>query len=179
MKLKYLLGGVFLFLALTIGASAAPYSTVEVEIFIGEGCRYCAKTEAYLEQLQKTTYPNIVINKHEVYRDADNQKLFINYAEVYKFTPDGVPFTIIGNAVIGGADLNAIDAQLEFCKLNSCPDPSAIYSNYFEGRDPNAPSKAADIDTTKYENMGWIIIFVVFIAIASVAVVSIKNKDKN
>jgi cytochrome c biogenesis protein CcdA/glutaredoxin len=92
--------------------------TVELVLFWGEGCPYCAAERAYLDDLAATR-PRLVVLEYEVYRDEANRRLFEEMAAEVGFTPRSVPTTFLGAQVWVGFDdsvaasiREAVDAAL-------------------------------------------------------------------
>lgn len=88
-----------------IAASAAEkQNPVILYFFYGQGCPHCAKEEKFLEKLQ-TEFPDLKIEKFELWYNQDNQKLLQKIVEKLKIRGNSVPITIIdGKAIYGYAD---------------------------------------------------------------------------
>lgn len=74
---------------------------VTLYFFWGEGCPYCTKQKAFIEQMKKK-YPHVVFKDYEVWNNVENRKLFIEMSQKYNITPRGVPITFIGSKVFMG-----------------------------------------------------------------------------
>ncbi len=88
-------------LAVGGSASAAPTEdadTVTLVLFHGDGCPHCASERAWLEELAAVR-PGLRIEQYEVWNDADNRALLVEYAERLGFEPTGVPVTVVGDEV--------------------------------------------------------------------------------
>ena len=82
-------------------ASAAPTEDtdpVTLVLFHGDGCPHCASERAWLEELAAVR-PGLRIEQYEVWNDADNRALLVEYAERLGFEPTGVPVTVVGDEV--------------------------------------------------------------------------------
>ena len=77
--------------------------TVTLVLFHGEGCPHCAAERAFLDELA-ATHPQLRVEAHEVWYDADGQRLLSATAERMGFEPTGVPVTVIGDRVWIGFD---------------------------------------------------------------------------
>jgi cytochrome c biogenesis protein CcdA/glutaredoxin len=100
---------------------------VEIVLFYGRGCPYCAAMRDYLGTL-KARYPQLSVRDYEVYFNGDNARLFERVADAYKFTIEGVPTTFLGDRVYSGygEDLQSeIEAQIKICMAQGCASPLA------------------------------------------------------
>jgi cytochrome c biogenesis protein CcdA/glutaredoxin len=87
-------------------AGAEP-ADVELVIFWGEGCPYCAAERDFLEDLAASR-PGLVVRDHEVYGDEANRRLFEQMAADAGITPRSVPTTFLGDRVwVGFGDATA------------------------------------------------------------------------
>jgi glutaredoxin len=75
---------------------------INVYIFRGEGCQYCAKALAFFEGLddEYQSYFNLV--EREVWYDTDNATLMQTVADYFGDTVKGVPYIIIGDKTFNG-----------------------------------------------------------------------------
>lgn len=110
-------------LAPPIAGSDAPptdaVSPVEVIVFFGEGCPYCAQELEFLVGLQERT-PEIDVLAYEVWGNEANRAYFRTLAEAAGVDAGSVPTTFIGDLVWVGFDpvvadqiTAAVDAHLE------------------------------------------------------------------
>jgi len=80
-------------------------STVQVLIpavyFYGDGCVHCAKVEPLLESLEEK-YPELRLEKLEVYNNVTNQQRFVALNQQHNMTNAGIPELFIGNMVLMG-----------------------------------------------------------------------------
>ncbi len=76
--------------------------TATLEFFYGETCPHCAKEEVFLDDLQAEFGEQLVIERYEVYFDADNQKLYQQRITDFAIQNSGVPLTIVGDEYIVG-----------------------------------------------------------------------------
>jgi glutaredoxin len=113
------------FLAVTGGQPvSAEQNVVNIYIFEGEGCPYCAKALAYLHSLAEED-PRIVIHDFEVYHNLENRAYFIDFAAKHGYEPQYVPNTFIGDRYwIGFSDtIQAEMAQyIQDCLASPCVD---------------------------------------------------------
>ena len=75
--------------------------SVDIVFFYSDTCPHCHKEEIFLDKLQNK-YPQLNIQRYEVTKNKDNQKLFKDATERLNQQATSVPFTIMGNEVIIG-----------------------------------------------------------------------------
>jgi glutaredoxin len=102
----------------------AEQNVVNVYIFEGEGCPYCAKALAYLNDLAGKD-PRIVIHDFEVYHNLENREFFVAFAAKHGYEPQYVPNTFIGDRYwIGFSDTiqAEMDRYIQECLARPCVD---------------------------------------------------------
>jgi glutaredoxin len=102
----------------------AEQNVVNVYIFEGEGCPYCAKALAYLNDLAGKD-PRIVIHDFEVYHNFENREFFVAFAAKHGYEPQYVPNTFIGDRYwIGFSDTMQaeMDRYIQECLARPCVD---------------------------------------------------------
>jgi thiol-disulfide isomerase/thioredoxin len=67
-----------------------------IYFFWGDGCPHCAEEKPFLEQLAAGN-PQVTLESHEVYYDAEGRARLEEMAEDVGFEVVGVPVTIIGD----------------------------------------------------------------------------------
>jgi len=100
---------------------------VVIYFFWGDGCPHCSAEKPFLAELQQR-YPSVKVHSYEVWNDRVNQLFFRLMGEAYGFEPSAVPTTLIGrNHWVGFADTLAaeMEAAVQFCVANGCPDAGA------------------------------------------------------
>lgn len=104
---------------------SAEQQVVNVYIFEGEGCPYCAKAMAFLEGLAAED-ARIVLHDFEVYHNQENRAYFFAFGEAFGFEPQYVPTIFIGDQYwVGFSD--TIQAEMTR-KIEKCLDsPCADY----------------------------------------------------
>ena len=77
---------------------------VNVYMFRGEGCGYCARAIAYFRELIKDDdyKDKFDLVTYEVWNDENNSKLMAAVADELDETVNGVPFIVIGDTAFGG-----------------------------------------------------------------------------
>jgi len=83
---------------------------INVYLFKGEGCGYCANALSFFESIKEEygQYFNLV--EYEVWYNADNSELMYDVAEYMNATIQGVPFIVIGNESYPGFNDSMADA---------------------------------------------------------------------
>ena len=114
--LAALFGVLALAIALVPGAAVAQPDDerpgrIELVIFYGEGCPYCARELAFLADLQLRE-PLLEIMAYEVWNDEQNRELFRTTAASHGTEPQAVPTTFLGDAVWVGFD-STVQRQIE------------------------------------------------------------------
>jgi glutaredoxin len=103
---------------------SAEQTSVNVYIFVGEGCPYCAKAKAYLQGLADED-PRIVVHDFEIYYDLQNREYFFDFAAIHELEPQYVPMTFIGDRYwIGFSDTIQAEmtSAIQGCLESSCVD---------------------------------------------------------
>ena len=106
-------------------AVAAGGHPVDMVLFYGRGCPYCAAMRDYLAEA-RLQHPQMRLDEREIYFDADNVALFEKLTTAYDTTIRGVPTLFIGNEVIVGFDdamKPDIESKIAACIANGCPSP--------------------------------------------------------
>lgn len=123
-----------LFLILSFILAAAPLPApafadagkpVDMVLFYGRGCPYCAAMREYLAG-RVAQNPQIRLDEREIYFDADNVALFEKLAAAYDTTISGVPTLFVGDRVfVGFAEEMEpeINASIDACIADGCPSP--------------------------------------------------------
>jgi thiol-disulfide isomerase/thioredoxin len=108
-------------------------STVSVYFFWGEGCPHCEKEKPFLEKMREK-YPELKIHEFEIWNNADNRQLMIDFGKKLNTNVSGVPFTVVGEQyVIGWLDEKYTGKKIENaiqCSINNhCVDIGADLIN--------------------------------------------------
>lgn len=89
----------------------AEQNTVNIYVFVGEGCPYCAKTLHFLHEFAEKD-SRLVVHEFEVYNSLENREYFIAFADRHGFEPQYVPTTFLGERFWVGFS-NTIQAEME------------------------------------------------------------------
>jgi len=120
---KYIVFALFVFI-LPFGVFAKENDEITLYLFHGDGCPHCADEKAFLETIEDK-YPNLKIDKYEVWYNQENSKLLQKVAEAFEITRTGVPTTIIGDTVLigfGDSTGSRIERAIQFYQENDYVD---------------------------------------------------------
>ncbi|MGD9700920.1 MAG: thioredoxin [Acidimicrobiia bacterium] len=114
--LIYLFGAFALVIVAVPGAAVAQLDSeqparIELVIFYGDGCPYCARELAFLADLQ-VREPRLEVTAHEVWNNEQNRELFRTTAASHGIEPQAVPTTFLGDSVWVGFD-STVQRQIE------------------------------------------------------------------
>ncbi|MFZ5364683.1 MAG: glutaredoxin family protein [Patescibacteria group bacterium] len=112
--------------------SAEPSKTVEILMFVQQGCPHCAKTEEKLKEWQAGDYPEIDVKRFDILESKDNLQLFLDAQQAYGIQSSGVPTLYIGEQTIIGERYDEIEAAIKKCQAQYCPAPTDIINNYLD-----------------------------------------------
>ncbi len=125
-----------------IGTGGEP---ICVYFFYGQGCSHCARVEPYIRDVE-TRYPGIQVKSLEVYHNATNREIFMDFLDRYGIEPTeaGVPILFIGDRALIGE--NSIQSNLE---------PSILY---FQEHEPICPETYKKYDGNPHDlSPGYIV----------------------
>lgn len=88
-----------------------PSRRVDLVVFYGEGCPYCAAELEFLDELERRE-PSLHVVPYEVWHSDANRAVFRGYAADLGFEASSVPTTILGDRVWIGFD-PTIASQIE------------------------------------------------------------------
>ena len=82
---------------------AASVNSTCIYFFYGNGCPHCAQVEPFINEMG-AKYPNVEIQKFEIYNNRPNLVLFNKYLYAYGVpeSESGVPTVFIGNKYLAG-----------------------------------------------------------------------------
>ncbi len=135
--MKKLLLGLGLLLGMWSGTTFAQQIPT-MDFFYGAECPHCHDEIKWFPQLMKM-YPDLVINRYEVWHDVTNRILWEKRMKEFGLKPGGVPTNIINNDIIEGFNSEGILDSLEkhygppVVERNaSSPDTSDNWKKYLE-----------------------------------------------
>jgi len=130
--IKVLLSVIFIGLFSLAPINAHASNNLNIYLFWGDGCPHCAKEKTYLAEILPN-YPNVKLNKYEIYNSQENVKLMQKTADKLNIKLSGVPLLIIGDKeFVGyaeGTTDKEIEARIKYCSENTCPDSVAEIVN--------------------------------------------------
>ena len=94
-----------------------------VYYFYGEGCPHCANVKPVLDELEQK-YPDLNIQRFEIYFNEENAKLFQEAAASYSVPePWGVPVVFIGEKYLSGDTLiiGGLESEILANPETACP----------------------------------------------------------
>ena len=160
-----------LFLPLTVNAqaeggqpAAMAEKSINVYIFTQQGCPHCARTLAYLEELKKTEYPQLMVTEFDLKIHPEYFQKYVQFATALNvYSSDwGVPVTFVGDKVVFGELLSDIRAAIETSKVKNSRDTEDIVNDYVKAHPELNPAPVA---STSASVIGWVVIGVVGIAV--------------
>lgn len=161
--LIFQLGIFFLMPNLSLAASK-----IEIYFFYSTACPHCKNVEPALDALMEK-YPEVSLQKFEVYQNAENRKLFQKLSSIFGEPIQSVPTMIINNQVYIGdsqATLNAIENDILTCKSSSCIAPSETISAW-EKAHPDAEAESQQkvlwsvLGFIGFCVIGWLIYYII------------------
>lgn len=112
MKLLFKKPTLAVLMTLFLVSTAFAQRTPTLELYHGRDCPHCHKELAWLPELQKM-YPDLKIEKYEVWYDQANQKQFDERMQSLGQKASGVPTNIINDEIVVGFDKEGILALME------------------------------------------------------------------
>lgn len=110
-KFLYLIMMLVLVLPFAVDAKKTTKSIkpVNVYVFYGDGCGYCAKLHEYTAELEKDSTMNkkFKIVDYEVWKNQTNSDLMIKVGTYFNQKITGVPFYVVGEETFSGWDDNS------------------------------------------------------------------------
>ena len=96
-----------------LSANAQEQEPLNIYFFWGEGCPHCESEKPFLTKMEQK-YPQIKVQQFEVWNNAENRKLLIEFGKKLNADVSGVPFTVIGeHYVIGWLNESYTGTQIE------------------------------------------------------------------
>lgn len=97
----------------------------DLYLFYGEGCPHCAEEDQFLSVV-KTRYPDLKINKYEVWQNPENRRLMETVGNAMGADIRGVPLTVIGDKAFSGFSTAKTGPKIEDaiteCIQQACED---------------------------------------------------------
>jgi hypothetical protein len=125
--LSLLVVGVALVLTPLPVRAEAEEPEIIIYFFWGEGCPFCENEKLFYEYDLLPRYDNVTVIDFEIYNSRENTNLFLQLAETYGFTPQGVPAAFVGDQYFIGFSqeigLQIENAILAYMEAGIYPDP--------------------------------------------------------
>jgi len=118
----------FFFLLFPVLKTSAQES-IEIYLFVQQGCQHCAKAEKQLEEWKNSIYPKIDVKIMDI-TNKESLQLLILAQQAYRFQSQGVPTIFIGEQAVMGAKMDEIETVIKKCQEQTCPQPSEVIQNY-------------------------------------------------
>ena len=144
---------------------------VNVYIFKGETCGFCAAALEYFQGLEAEYGKYFELVQYEVWYNADNAALMEDVAEYLGTTVSGVPFIIIGDKYYNGFNEQLGKEMLDkiVAEYNLSPDKRTdVIKDFQSGKKPTA-SKDIVLFVAAIVGVGAMVTFVFFARRASEA----------
>lgn len=113
------------FVSLLFGGTVKAETNLDIYMFWGDGCPHCEKESKFLNELLPS-YPNISLNKYEVYYNKANSTLMKKVSSELGSNVSGIPYLIIGDKEFVGFSEGITDKEIkdriEECVVSTCPD---------------------------------------------------------
>lgn len=101
-KIKLLIIAVLTVCLMPLNLNAASKEKINVYIFKGEGCGYCAAALQFFSSIEDEYGKYFELKEYEVWNDTNNATLMTNVAAQFGEEVGGVPYIIIGDKTFQG-----------------------------------------------------------------------------
>lgn len=145
MKIKKILFLLTLFLILPFTKAQA--AEVNVNVFYGEDCPFCARQEQFLKVLKSELGDNLNIQRYEVWHNDENSELLSNVRTALNNTDDGVPFVVIGNKAFTGYT-DSIAEDIKNAIFDNLKNPNVNIVELIKNGQPVPTNTSTNTDPT-------------------------------
>ena len=145
MKIKKILFILTLFLVLPFTKVNA--EAVNVNVFYGDGCPYCAEEEKYLNILKSELGDNLNIQRYEVWNNDENSELLSDVRIALNNTDDGVPFVVIGNKTFTGYN-DSVAEDIKTAIFDNLKNPNVNIVELIKNGQPVPTDTSLNTDPT-------------------------------
>lgn len=145
MKIKKILFLLTLFLVLPFTKVNA--EAVNVNVFYGDGCPYCAEEEKYLNVLKSELGDNLNIQRYEVWNNDENSELLSDVRMALNNTDDGVPFVVIGNKTFTGYN-DSVAEDIKTAIFDNLKNPNVNIVELIKNGQPVPTDTSLNTDPT-------------------------------
>ena len=156
---------------LITNVSAADEKTLNVYLFHGSTCSFCAAEREFLTEIQDE-YPYMHVIAYEVWENQENAELLEKVKERLDSDSKGVPFLVVGDrSITGFSDEREQDIRvaIEYYENEEAPDIVSEVLNGIPGEEQENYESTDLVEETKRENYEALIIAgIILFAIAFV-----------
>ena len=145
MKIKKILFLLTLFLVLPFTKTQA--AEVNVNVFYGEDCPFCARQEQFLKVLKSELGDNLNIQRYEVWHNDENSELLSNVRTALNNTDEGVPFVVIGNKSFAGYT-DSIAEDIKTTIFDNLKNPKVNIVELIKNGEPVPTNTSTNTDPT-------------------------------
>lgn len=145
MKIKKILFILTLFLVLPFTRVNA--EEVNVNVFYGDGCPYCAEEEKYLNILKSELGDNLNIQRYEVWNNDENSELLSNVRTALNDDGDGIPFVVIGNKTFTGYN-DSVAEDIKTAIFDNLKNPNVNIVELIKNGQPIPTDTSLNTDPT-------------------------------
>lgn len=145
MKIKKILFLLTLFLILPFTKAQA--AEVNVNVFYGKECPFCAEEAKYLKVLKNELGDNLNIQRYEVWHNDENNELLSNVRTALNDKGDGVPFVVIGNKTFAGYN-DSIAEDIKTTIYDNLKNPSVNTVELIKNGQPVPTNTSTNTDPT-------------------------------
>ena len=145
MKIKKILFLLTLFLVLPFTKVNA--EAVNVNVFYGDGCPYCAEEEKYLNILKSELGDNLNIQRYEVWNNDENSELLSDVRIALNNADDGVPFVVIGNKTFTGYN-DSVAEDIKMAIFDNLKNPNVNIVELIKNGQPVPTDTSLNTDPT-------------------------------
>jgi len=153
----------------------APAESIDMYVFVLQGCPHCAVVESKLDEWKETSHPKINARILDLAKSG-NANIFNDFRLTYSSQSTAVPTLFIGDKVIVGEKVEEIEKAISNCEQNYCPDPNQLVQDYLKRHEP-ASSDAAANDIQKNQMIALIVAGILVIGVVILFIV-LQNRKK-
>ena len=162
-----------------IPVAANTQSPISLYYFYGVDCPHCKEVTVLIEGLEER-YSTIEVHKFEIAYNATNSELFNAFIQTYDPPAVDIPAVFIGTSSVIGYEVTAerLEAEIEFCVRNECPDPLSLVQGQEEQESDGqqSPRLILLIGTALIEGINPCGFAVLIVLLASILLVKSKRR---
>ena len=155
----------------TSAESEGDRTKINLYMFRGEGCGYCAKALEWFEQINETEGKYFNLVTYEVWNDETNKALMNQVANYMGDDVGGVPYIIVGNKTFQGFDDSYKEQILEYVH--------AEYNKNLDERFDVIQNIENGIDKKQDNTISYIICLIIIAVVIFIVVARFKSGDED